>query len=77
MGRDMLMEKLLKRGIDTRPFFTSMSLQPAFHRVGLFEKDRMPVSEWLGRNGLYLPSSSKLTKSQMDYVIRTIKELVV
>ncbi len=77
MSRDTLMEKLLKKGIDTRPFFASMSLQPAFHRVGLFENERMPVSEWLGRNGLYLPSSSKLTKSQMDYIIRTIKELVV
>lgn len=76
MSRDMLMERLLKKGIDTRPFFTSMSLQPAFHRVGLFKNDKMPVAEWLGRNGLYLPSSSKLTKSQMDHIVKTLKELV-
>lgn len=74
---ERLAAELLKKGIDTRPFFASMSLQPAFHRVGLFKNDKMPISEWLGKNGLYLPSSSKLTKSQMDYIIESIKELVV
>ncbi len=77
MSRDRLMEELFKKGIDTRPFFTSMSLQPAFHKVGLFKNDKMPVAEWLGKNGLYLPSSSKLTKSQMDYIIKTIRKMVV
>ncbi len=77
MNRNKLMEELFKKGIDTRPFFASMSLQPALHKAGLFKDEKMPVAEWLGKNGLYLPSSSKLTKSQMDYIIKTIKELVV
>jgi perosamine synthetase len=77
MGRDTLMDELNKKGIDTRPFFASMSLQDALLSRRLINNEKMPVSEWLGKNGLYLPSSTKLAKDQMDYIIKTIKELHV
>jgi len=68
------MARLLENGIDTRPFFASMSIQPEFHKIGLFNKEKMPNSEFLGYNGLYLPSGFNLSKEQISYICSCIKE---
>src|SRR3989344_1504376 len=63
MGRDKLREKLLEAGIDTRAFFVPMHLQPVYNKPNnKFSnlpdtKGKFPVSEYLGNNGFYLPSS--------------------
>ena len=59
---------LLDCGVQTRPFFLGMHEQPAFHRMGLFRGEEYPVTDMLGRQGLYLPSGTALTESQVDEV---------
>ena len=39
-----------------------------------YKKGEYPISERLGRNGLYLPSSSHLSKKEKDRVISVVKE---
>jgi len=51
---------------------TNIHRQPIYKTKGLF-----PVSERLGRNGLYLPSSSHLSKKDKDRVIAVIKEFFI
>lgn len=75
MGRDQLMAALYERGIDTRSFFVPLHKLPMFHALGLFKEDSHPVSEMLGRNGLYLPSGANLKKSEILYICKTIKDL--
>lgn len=77
INRDELMEKLFKKGIETRSMFIPMNQQPIFQKLGLFKnkEDRCPVAEELGRKGLYLPSGVGLTDDQMKYVCETIKAL--
>jgi dTDP-4-amino-4,6-dideoxygalactose transaminase len=41
----------------------------------LFLNQRYPVSEELSRRGLYLPSGSGLTKKEIAYVAKTLKEI--
>jgi len=73
-------EELAKRlqacGVQTRPFFLGMHEQPAFHRTGLFEGERYPVTERLARQGLYLPSGTALTDEQVTAVCAAMQEVL-
>ena len=72
MNRDQLRKYLAEKGIETRTYFVPMHLQPYYYADN---KDKiLPISERLSQQGMYLPSSSKLTKKQADKVIRTIKQ---
>lgn len=75
MTRDKLIKELKKKGIETRQFFIPMHQQPVFKKMGFFKKVRLPVSENLGKRGLYLPSGVNLTDKQIEFVGKTIKEL--
>lgn len=68
-NRDKLMKFLEKEGVETRTYFFPMHWQPIYK-----ETDSYPVADRLGKNGLYLPSSSHLTKKQKDRVIELIKK---
>jgi len=75
ISRDELIEKLKEREIETRTFFIPMNLQPVFKKMGLFERERYPIAEELSQKGLYLPSGIGLKEEEIDYVIKTIKEI--
>ena len=69
-------KKLTDHGIETRPFFLGMHEQPVFQRRELFSGERYPVAERLARQGLYLPSGTALTDEQLEYVAKTVQELL-
>ena len=52
MSRDELMNKLEKKGIETRTFFIPMHQQPVFQNMGLFKGESYPVSKELERKGI-------------------------
>lgn len=66
------MRKLEEDGIQTRPFFCPMHLQPAFKKYSWFKKEKMPVSEKLYEYGFYLPSGLALTEEQLHRVCETL-----
>lgn len=72
-----VMKKLAEKGIQTRPFFYPLHLQPAFKRFQWFKKENLPVSERLYKYGFYLPSGLTLTKEQIETVAKTLKEVFV
>ncbi len=76
MEADMLAGKLLEKGIQTRPFFYPLHLQPAYHRLGLFGGESYPVSEEISRYGLYLPSGLALTQGQIEYVGMELRNIL-
>jgi perosamine synthetase len=69
-----LADRLRARGVETRPFFLGMHEQPVFHRMGLFQGVKLPVTEKLYRRGLYLPSGLTLTEDQVATVARAVRE---
>ena len=78
MGMSEVMKELEKKGVETRAFFIPMHKQPVYMK----KDDRFPdvkgdypVSEELSRKGLYLPSSSSLTKEQIKEVADAIISL--
>ena len=70
------MARLHAEGIGTRPFFWPMHEQPVFRRLGLFAKDRHPVSERLARRGFYIPSGLGLTAEQAGRAAGAVRGLL-
>ena len=67
--RSDLQEHLKQRGIGTRAMYPPVNKQQAYQRVG-----DHPVSELVGRQGLWLPSSSQLTDQQIETVCDAVAE---
>ena len=68
------MNRLMEKGIGTRPFFWPLHEQPVLRRMGFFEKQSFPVAEYLARRGFYLPSGLGLENHQIQDVVRIVKE---
>lgn len=73
MSRDQLRKALADHGIETRTFFIPMHCQPVYWQQ--FYGQRFPVAEQLCRDGLYLPSASSLSLSELEYVASVIREV--
>ena len=68
--------RLAELGVQTRPFFLGMHEQPVYRRLGLFANSVCPVTEWVARRGLYLPSGQAITDEQIDKVIDAIRKIL-
>ena len=71
--RDYLAEALRRAGIETRPVFPPLHVQPAYGSAapGLF-----PVSERFAREGMSLPTSNGLSIESADLICDAIEEIV-
>lgn len=69
---EMIFEALNAEGIESRPIWKPMHMQPVFKQYPVVGGE---VSEAYFENGLCLPSDSKMTDEQQDKVISIIKEL--
>lgn len=68
--RDELMLYLEKKGIQTRTMMP-LTNQPI---VKPFLKKKYPVAEWINEHGLLLGCHPYLTKKDLDFVIKSVKE---
>ena len=73
-SRDDLQAFLIKKGIQTRRFFWPLHLQNALPQEFKKNTYQLPVSEHLGKNGLYLPMGSHLKRKDQDYIGSMINE---
>ena len=71
--RDELKSYLYEKGIDSRLLFTSMSEQNSLKKYGCDCSGSYPVTELLSKNGLYLPSASKLKPVEIEYICDVIR----
>ncbi len=67
-----VISKLAKMNIGTRPFFWPMHKQDAFKNKGLFKGIRLPNSEFIAKNGFYLPSGLGLSLKELKFVKDTV-----
>lgn len=65
--------QLLEDNIESRPFWKPMHLQPVFKDYPFYGNQ---ISENLFKNGLCLPSSSNLSKTDLERIISSIKKLL-
>ncbi len=75
-SRDELAAALAERGVETRPFFKPLHVQPPYLRaVGDSLTRSFPVSTRLAADGLYLPSGPGLGADDIAYVADAIRGL--
>ena len=72
----VLSKKLARYGIGTRPFFWPMHKQEIFLKKKIFKKQKFPNSEYLSKYGLYLPSGLKLKKKEINYICKSLNEIL-
>ena len=72
--RDDLILKLSQKGIETRPFFWPLHLQPFYLKNGIKKTEKLPNSEYIGKNGLYLPLGSHITLKKQKYISKILIE---
>lgn len=69
--RAALIAYLKGQGIGSRPFYPSVNSQPIFKG---YSKKKFPVSKRMSEEGVWLPSSPTLTKKEVQFVCRKIRE---
>ena len=78
--RDKLIEHLYNNGVESRPFFWPLHLQPAYLNSNNAENIELINSEYLGKNGLYLPMGAhinkKIQKKIVNILEKNIEELI-
>jgi perosamine synthetase len=70
LGPEALGDRLLERGIQTRPGLNPIHAMPPYA-----DGRRRPVAERLARGTLSLPSAATLSRSDQDYVIACLLDL--
>lgn len=65
-------DKLRDRGIQTRPFFYPLHLQPAFEQFSWHRRQSLPECESAYRRGLYIPSGLTLTRGLQEQVAEAV-----
>ena len=76
ISKKEMMKKLLRKKIGTRPFFLSMNKQKIYKKLGLFKNIKMPNSEYLSKNGFYLPSGIGIKNQEINYIIKNLLKIL-
>ena len=73
--RDKLINELYESGIQTREFFWPLHLQNAYLKNNS-NKINLKNSEYLGRNGLYIPIGKHVNKKTQKFVVEKIYNIL-
>ncbi|MEK6871394.1 MAG: DegT/DnrJ/EryC1/StrS family aminotransferase [Nanoarchaeota archaeon] len=78
--REQILLELKEKGIDTRTFFIPMHRQPVFLSRKIENgpdcSGKYSIADYIGKRGLYLPSSSNLTDKELLYIAEALKEIL-
>ena len=74
--RSSVVAQLEENGIQTRPFFWPLHLQPAFKENKNFYKDKLPISEKIGKNGLYIPIGKHINKNDQKFISNKLIQII-
>jgi len=75
--RDKIAAKLNERGIPVRPYFLPIHLQPYMVEQFGYQTGDYPITEDLGKRGMALPFSGKMTEEQVDLVCRSLRDCLL
>ena len=67
---------LYKNNIITRPFFWPMSEQKILRNYIIKKNIRYPVSKYISKYGLYLPSGMDLTVKQIHFICNKVNDVI-
>ncbi len=75
-GASEIIKRLGREKIGSRPFFIGLHAQPALQKLGLFQGETYPRTDYASKYGLYLPSGLTLTEDDIDEVCAVLDDVV-
>lgn len=76
IDRDRVMEYLRAAGVECKPYFTPIHLQPYMQRDYGFRAGDYPLAEAAGRSCLALPFFNTITETEIEYVREKLGEAI-
>src|ERR1700722_741767 len=76
--KEMVVPRMLERGIDVRPFFYPLSMIPAFRDTpeAARARRRNKIAQSLSPRGINLPSALNLERTSVSQVCKALKEVI-
>ena len=75
--RKRIRKELEKRKIETRPIFSCIpTQQPAYSYLKEEYKGKLPNAESIGSNGFYIGCHQYISKSDLEYIIKSFDEIL-
>lgn len=74
--RDHLRKRLLGKGMETRPVFVPMDLQPIYKTTQSANPRTNPVAKGISERGVMLPNGPRITEEHIEGVARAIKGIL-
>ena len=71
-NRNIVMQKLAEKGVESRENFLPYNMQEIFIRKGMTRENLCPIANMLGQSGIYLPSGPVISDEEIDYVCETL-----
>ncbi len=75
-SRDGFISEMAKRGIGTSVHFIPLHLMPYYQRAYGYRKGAFPIAERVYEKIVSLPIYPQLKENQLEYIVRTIKEIL-
>ena len=72
----MVIAKMAERGIACSNYFQPIHLQPFYKDEFGYKEGDYPVSEGISKRTLALPFFNNLTKEEVRYVAKNLKEVI-
>ncbi|MGC8576104.1 MAG: DegT/DnrJ/EryC1/StrS family aminotransferase [Caldisericum sp.] len=74
--RNIIIESLGRKGIQTRNYFEAIHLEPFYVEQFGFKEGDFPVTEFVADRTIALPFYTTMTEGEVDYVIKNLKEVI-
>ena len=75
IAADVVCDKLIKKGIDTRRMFYPLNKQPILNKLGI-KKQICPIAERLYKYGFYLPSGLGINQKDQTRVAKNLINII-
>lgn len=74
INRDKVIKYLNEEGVQCKPYFTPIHLQPFYRKMFGFKEGDFPITEDVSSRTIALPFFNNLKEEQIDYVVEKLKE---
>jgi len=76
ISRDSVIEYLNQEGVQCKPYFTPIHLQPFYRKMFGYNEGDFPVTEDVTGRTIALPFFNNLKEEQIDYVVEKLKNSI-
>lgn len=74
IDRNKIIKYLNEQGVQCKPYFTPIHLQPFYRKMFGYKEGDFPVTEDVAGRTIALPFFNNLKEEQIDYVVEKLKE---